>query len=290
MDDKDLKIFLTLADTGNLTRTAELLYLTQPTLSKRLQNMEAELGATLFLRGKHGATLTPAGEAARKTIQRTVKDFEALRELYQRDRDSVCGTLRIGCSLDYSTYRLPGVLSQYTKDYPQVTLQVFSDHSPYCARQLQEGRLHLAIVRGSYSWEGESVLLEQEPVCLIRPKNSLSTPLSKLSYIDRESNWEHMSQKSRWLMENGLEPSTNLTMNGLSACVSMVEAGVGWSIVPQICLSEFDGVAEPLHFADGTPFTRSTYLVFRRRELELPQVKAFVETVCRLSGAKLPEV
>ena len=66
MDEKDLQIFLTLADTGNLTRTAEKLYLAQPTLSKRLQNMESELGATLFLRSKQGVTLTPAGEEAQK--------------------------------------------------------------------------------------------------------------------------------------------------------------------------------------------------------------------------------
>ena len=80
MDEKDLQIFLTLADTGNLTRTAEKLYLAQPTLSKRLQNMESELGATLFLRSKQGVTLTPAGEEAQKVIQRTVQDFSTLRE------------------------------------------------------------------------------------------------------------------------------------------------------------------------------------------------------------------
>lgn len=67
MDEKDLQIFLTLADTGNLTRTAEKLYLAQPTLSKRLQNMESELGATLFLRSKQGVTLTPAVKRHRKS-------------------------------------------------------------------------------------------------------------------------------------------------------------------------------------------------------------------------------
>ena len=56
MDEKDLLIFLTLADTGNLTRIAEKLYLSQPTLSKRLQNMEADLGAALFLRSKQSVT------------------------------------------------------------------------------------------------------------------------------------------------------------------------------------------------------------------------------------------
>ena len=79
MDEKDLLIFLTLADTGNLTRTAEKLYLSQPTLSKRLQNMEADLGAALFLRSKQGVTLTPAGEAAREVIQRTARELNTLR-------------------------------------------------------------------------------------------------------------------------------------------------------------------------------------------------------------------
>ena len=100
MDEKDLQIFLTLAETGNLTRTAEKLYLAQPTLSKRLQNLESELGATLFLRSKHGVTLTPAGEAARETFLHTTKDFEDLRERLQKGRGIVSGTLRIATSID----------------------------------------------------------------------------------------------------------------------------------------------------------------------------------------------
>ena len=94
MDEKDLLIFLTLADTGNLTRTAEKLYLSQPTLSKRLQNMEADLGAALFLRSKQGVTLTPAGEAAREVIQRTARELNTLREQLQMRKDTICGTHR----------------------------------------------------------------------------------------------------------------------------------------------------------------------------------------------------
>ena len=118
MDEKDLLIFLTLADTGNLTRTAEKLYLSQPTLSKRLQNMEADLGAALFLRSKQGVTLTPAGEAAREVIQRTARDLNTLREQLQMRKDTICGTLRIEVSIDYSKYRLPQVLAAYTAQCP----------------------------------------------------------------------------------------------------------------------------------------------------------------------------
>ena len=234
MDEKDLQIFLTLAETGNLTRTAEKLYLAQPTLSKRLQNLESELGATLFLRSKHGVTLTPAGEAARETFLHTTKDFEDLRE------------------------------------------------------RLQKGRPHIAIMRGECEWDEGKLLLERESVCLIRNKTNADTPLEELRYIDRDANPEHQSMKARWLMEHKLEPSSILNVEGLSTCVAMVKAGLGWSIVPEICLSYFDGIAEPLFFADGTPLTRSTYLLYRRREAELPQVRAFIQTVCERENIPSP--
>ena len=94
--------------------------------------------------------------------------------------------------------------------------------------------------------------------------------------------------KARWLMEHKLEPSSILNVEGLSTCVAMVKAGLGWSIVPEICLSYFDGIAEPLFFADDTPLTRSTYLLYRRREAELPQVRAFIQTVCERENIPSP--
>lgn len=185
MDEKDLQIFLTLADTGNLTRTAEKLYLAQPTLSKRLQNMESELGATLFLRSKQGVTLTPAGEEAQKVIQRTVQDFSTLREQLQLRKNTICGTLRIEASIDYSKYRLPQVLAAYTAQYPDVTLKVSTDHSRDCIKKLQDGKFHLAIVRGEYDWDEGKILLEREPVCLIRSRENADVPLNEMRYIGR---------------------------------------------------------------------------------------------------------
>ena len=229
MDEKDLQIFLTLADTGNLTRTAEKLYLAQPTLSKRLQNMESELGATLFLRSKQGVTLTPAGEEAQKVIQRTVQDFDSLREQLQLRKNTICGTLRIEASIDYSKYRLPQVLAAYTSQYPDVTLKVSTDHSRDCIKKLQDGKFHLAIVRGEYDWDEGKILLEREPVCLIRSRENADVPLNEMRYIGRDANPEHMSMKARWLMEHKMEPRSQLNVDGLSTCVAMVQAGLGWS-------------------------------------------------------------
>lgn len=180
------------------------------------------------------------------------------------------------------------MLAQYTTHYPEVKLQIYSGHSRECVRQMQTGRPHIAIMRGECEWDEGKLLLERESVCLIRSKTNADTPLEELRYIDRDANPEHQSMKARWLMEHKLEPSSILNVDGLSTCVAMVKAGLGWSIVPEICLSYFDGIAEPLFFADGTPLTRSTYLLYRRRETELPQVRAFIQTVCERENIPSP--
>ena len=283
MDEKDLQIFLTLADTGNLTRTAEKLYLAQPTLSKRLQNMESELGATLFLRSKQGVTLTPAGEEAQKVIQRTVQDFSTLREQLQLRKNTICGTLRIEASIDYSKYRLPQVLAAYTAQYPDVTLKVSTDHSRDCIKSCRTANsTSLSCGANTTGTRAKSCSSGNRSVSSAAGRTPMS-PLNEMRYIGRDANPEHMSMKARWLMEHKMEPCSQLNVDGLSTCVAMVKAGLGWSIVPEICLNYFDGISEPLFFADGTPLSRSTYLLYRKRESELPQVREFIRMVCTMS-------
>ncbi len=173
------------------------------------------------------------------------------------------------------------MLAQYTTHYPEVKLQIYSEHSRECVRQMQTGRPHIAIMRGECEWDEGKLLLERESVCLIRNKANADTPLEELRYIDRDANPEHQSMKARWLMEHKLEPSSILNVEGLSTCVAMVKAGLGWSIVPEICLSYFDGIAEPLFFARMThrsPALPTCSTADGKRSC--PQVRAFIQTVC----------
>ena len=283
MDLNVLRTFVAVCEYSGFSAAGEKLGYTQSTVSSQIKQLEKELGATLFLRSKQGVTLTPAGEEAQKVIQRTVQDFSTLRERLQLRKNTICGTLRIGASIDYSKYRLPQVLAAYTAQYPDVTLKVSTDHSRDCIKKLQDGKFHLAIVRGEYDWDEGKILLEREPVCLIRSRENADVPLNEMRYIGRDANPEHMSMKARWLMEHKMEPCSQLNVDGLSTCVAMVQAGLGWSIVPEIGLNYFDGISEPLFFADGTPLSRSTYLLYRKRESELPQVREFIRMVCTMS-------
>lgn len=59
----------------------------------------------------------------------------------------------------------------------------------------------------------------------------------------------------------------------------MVERGLGWGIVPEMCLEYFDGIARPLYFENGEPLTRATWLMYKKKALELPQVRVFLDLV-----------
>ena len=277
MDEQDLQILLSLAETGNLTKTAAKLYLAQPTLTKRLQNIEHNLGVQLFIRSKSGITLTPIGEKAIGTAKEIEESLGNLRRFIMENRDYVGGTLKVASSLDYSRYCLPDVLERYARAYPAVNLEVSTAHSVQNLQTLIAGRCHVAIVRGDFSWDGESRLLSSEAICLIRCQADAQKPLSSLRYISRYSDSNHMSLQMQWLIEHHLSPESTLNVDALATCVSLAERGLGWSIVPEICLGGFTGIIEPLYFEDGTPLRRNTYLLWNAKEGNLPQVQAFVD-------------
>lgn len=97
MDVRVLRYFLTVAKVGNITNAAEILHITQPTLSRQLMDLEEELGTSLFTRGKRQITLTDSG----LLFQQRAKEIVSLLEKTERDlaeqKDLVGGVVSIGC-------------------------------------------------------------------------------------------------------------------------------------------------------------------------------------------------
>ena len=91
---------------------------------------------------------------------------------------------------------------------------------------------------------------------------------------------DFFSQIERWRQERGCFGShVNLWIDDIGSCLEMVSRGIGWAILPSICLDGFQGLVRPLHFPDGTAFTRSSHILYRQEYFELPQVKMFIQTV-----------
>lgn len=278
MDEKDFELLADLAKTCNITKSAQRLYTTQSALTKRVQKLEQELGAELFLRTKKGLLKTPILEEILPYLNRINDSLEQIRGLAASQGQELAGTLSLGVSSNYARYRLPEVLEEYIARYPKVEIQINSHRSPSLYKSLLEGSISVAIIRGEYPWADGDIVLSEEPICLVVGESNRDMPLDQIPYIAREADAGYASRLSRWRNENGLAPSkSDLVISDVPTVITLVERGMGWSVLPAICLSDFRGVIKPLQFKDGTAFTRRTHILYRAGHFGLPQVRAFVE-------------
>lgn len=280
MDERDFELLITLNDTKNITHAADKLFISQSSLSKRIRAIEEELGICLMLRSRQGIHFTPEGEEVLRRSKDASDQLKLMRDNLDSQKDYVCGTLRAGVSINYALYALPDVLADYCHRYPHVNTHVTTDQSRKLYLQMINGTIDVAILRGEYEWKSNKLLLSRENMCVIRSLQDKERPLQEMPYIGRNSDVESEREMGQWMHENGLHPKNySIHVDNISTCVEMVKRGLGWAIVPEICLKDFDGHVEPLAFADGEPFVRSTYILYSEQALMLPQVKAFVDLI-----------
>lgn len=282
MDEKDFEMLSDLAKTCNITKSAQRLYTTQSALTKRIKKLEDELSVQLFFRTKKGLLMTPVLEEILPHLNTITDSIEKIRNLASSTEGEIAGTLTLGISSNYARYRLPEVLEEYMARYPKVEIHINSHRSPALYRSLLENSISVAIIRGEYPWGDGDIILSEEPICLVVSKLHESTPLDQLPYIARETDAGYISDLSRWRNENGLQPSrSDLIISDVPTVITMVERGMGWSVLPAICLDHFSGVVRPLRFKNGKAFTRKTHILYRMGHFELPQVRAFIEIAQR---------
>lgn len=279
MTEKDFQIIKALYETGNITKAAERLFITQSALSKRIMAMEDELQVPILLRSRQGIRFTPAGEEVFRSSMAAAKEMEEMRIRIDSIRDKICGTLKAGISINYSLYRLPDVLASYHKKYPDVHLQILTGRSQDLFRQLTEGAFDIAVLRGDYPWDDTKYLLSQESVCVICSRENRDRPLTDYTYIGHQTDPVQAAQISRWLRENNIKKGTDFQVDNIATCAEMAERGIGWAIVPEIALDRFGGHIRPCTFDNGEPFVRRTYIYISTDALSLPQVKLFMDAL-----------
>jgi len=279
MDTQDIQLLMTLHRTSNITRTAEELYTTQSSVSKRIRQLEKELGIILVLRSRLGIQFTPAGEIVLRHIRAITRELTSMNQELNDTQGIISGTLRIGVSINYAMYRLPPILRRYQECYPLVHTQTIIEVSQKIYSMFIAGQMELAVVRGEYSdWDGPRMLLGREPICVITCRAHEHLPLDELPQVIRKADTEMERDTALWRREHKIPTAKNQVFaNSTATCIEMVRHGLGWGIVPEICLAHFDGCIRPMRFADGRPLVRSTYLLYTEQTAALPQIRAFID-------------
>lgn len=147
MEIRVLRYFLMVAREENITRAAELLHITQPTLSRQLMQLEEELGTKLFQRSKHNIYLTEDGMLLKKRAQDIVTLAERTqKEFSSKGEETLSGEIFIGSGETRSVHDLAKVITSFQKEYPLVQFDLYTANADDIKERLDKGLADLGIL------------------------------------------------------------------------------------------------------------------------------------------------
>ncbi|MGX7163496.1 LysR family transcriptional regulator [Enterococcus massiliensis] len=142
-----LKYFWTIAEEGTISQAAEVLHITQPTLSRQLKELEDELGTALFVREKRKMVLTEAGRFLKSRSEEIIHlTDQTTKEFEDRKKELFSGHFTIGCVEADNSDTLAMMLEEFISDFPQVHFHIHSGTSDDITDRLEKGLVDLAIL------------------------------------------------------------------------------------------------------------------------------------------------
>ncbi|THB70783.1 MAG: LysR family transcriptional regulator [Gammaproteobacteria bacterium] len=246
MDHTSLKVFIAVADTRSFSRAAELMFITQPAVSKRIKALEEFLDTRLIDRSGHTALLTAQGAELYKRARIILSEIEDAKKAIDNLSTNIAGTLSMGTSHHIGLHRLPVLLQQYIKSYPDVRPQISFIGSEEVYSDVVQGSLDLGIVTlpPNDTPDIERVSLWNDPLEFVIGRDHLLAKKSDVSLEDLVDITAILPAKNTFtrslvediFVEEGLSIDINIETNYLETIKKMVSIGLGWSVLPRTML------------------------------------------------------
>jgi DNA-binding transcriptional LysR family regulator len=294
-----VEAFLETARHRNLSRAAEVLHVTQPALTARIQALEAELETPLFVRGRRGMTLTDAGRAFLPYAERAVGALDSGANLIRELRRGGAGELVLGAAPAVSAYVLPRLLLAYTQRHPRVRLVVRTGHSEEIVDMAVRREIDLGLVRELHHPDIVSrPLYEDEPILVadgshaFADRDTIDLPElaeARLILFDRTSSYYDLT--NAFFREAGVAPDGVMELDNIDAAKQMVGQGLGVALLPRASVDAelADGRLRAIDIEGAAPIRRPIVAI-RRRDLGPPTgpVAAFLDILDEV-GEILPD-
>jgi DNA-binding transcriptional LysR family regulator len=282
--------FLEVARLNSVSRAAETLYVTQPTLTARLHALERELGERLFVRARHGMRLTDAGRAFMPYAERAVRALREGRRAIEELETGHAGQLQLAAAPAVSTYILPAVLENFVAAHPRVEVAVKTGHSEDVLRMVLSDQAQVGLGR---ALRHPDVVLqpfyEEELVLVVAPDHPFARQgkatmaelgSEQLIMFDRTSSYYEITHAA--FLAAGVSLRGMMELDNIEAAKKMVERALGVALLPGTAVSRelAAGALARVELSDGAPIRRSI-VAMRRRDAGEPSgvVEAFLESL-----------
>ncbi len=296
MELRVLRYFLTVAREGGINRAAEILHITQPTLSRQLAALEDEVGVKLFERGARKITLTNEGMLLRRRAEEILALVDRTqKELIEQD-ELIDGRVVIGCGEMAAVKLLPQIISSFRQKYPLVTYDLITANADVIKDQMEKGLVDIGILLEPVDIEKfEFLRLESKEhwVVLMRPDDPLADKAAvcaedlygKPLILPARANVRN--ELANWLGGGFSEQQVLFTSNLATNGALMVQAGLGYSLVIDGATTLWDKtkiVSRPLSPA----IISDSVFAWKRSQPLTPAVERFIQEIKYLLGIMQP--
>lgn len=299
MDLGQVEAFVQVAQLRSFSKAADALFLTQPSVTARIQSLERDLGEPLFERNGRGVRLTEMGTTFLPYARRALKALQEGRDAITGLRNLDIGTLKLGSALTVSTYVLPRILKAYCSTYPGVEVSVHTGRSEQVLQMVLSDDVHCALERTVHHPEIVTTPLYEDDLILVAaPKHRFAQARSvtiedvgrePLILFDKGSSYNALIQGV--FRQHGLVPRTLMEMDTIEATKKMVEEGLGIALLPKVSTErEIElGMLAPVTVSNAALPRRQISLIFRKNRKHPRAVQAFFTLLGEQFKTAIPE-
>lgn len=298
MDFGQVEAFLQVAQHHSFSRAAEVLQLTQPSITARIQALERELGEELFERGGRGVRLTDAGSAFLPYVERILQTLQEGRDAVEEVRNVQLGSLRLGSAITISTYVLPKILRHFCEGFPGVDVFIRTGRSEQVLSMLLSDEVHVGLVRSLANAEVETIDLYDDEIVLVAPpehrfaangRAKVAEAASEpIVLFDRGSSYYGLI--NNYFRQASVIPNVAMELDSLEATKRMVEEGLGIALIPLVTVERelSAGTLVKIDLVDAEPIKRPISLIYRRHRKRPRTVQAFIDTMLEIYSITAP--
>ena len=297
----------TIYETGSISRAAEKLYISQPSLSQLLKSVEKKVGAPLFDRGSQPLRPTTIGQKYLETARRIMELDTEFHRYVEDELGCAQGNLVVGSSPFRSTYFLASFLPEFQEKYPGIRLQLAEHTSKRLEEAVLSGDADLIIATQPVDANAFSFaeLYSEEMVLVLPAGHELSKqyhlpqdcrgtlpllPINLLKdtpFIQMHSEQKLHQQLLSLCEEAGSTPKIYLQTRSMETALTLAAAGLGATLLPMTLLRAFQPKTRPCYAALPTRPRRHALVAWRKKSYLSHAARAFIDSLvnyCRDKG------
>ena len=286
---ENLKMFCLVVDEGSISQAARLSFVSQPAVTRQINQLENFYGTLLFDRTGGKLKITEAGKILYPYAKTIVNDFNRSKEAVQQETGKYNANLQVGATFTIGEYLLPSLLGRFKKQKPDIKVTLTIKNTPSILEDLTNDVIDLALVEGIVENNDLTVekFADDELILVCAPDHKWEKKIDLEELVNERMIWRESISGTRLIVENMLREygvlekiDSYMEIGSTQAIKSAVEAGLGVSILPRLTVSREleQGTLREVSM-DGVNLTRNLWMVRKPQRFSKAWISDFLELI-----------